>query len=401
MGEWDPYRLVPALIGGAGTAAITFMLGAPLLAVLPALVCGGAAAWLLQSDHTGPSLAAAASDQPDPFEVTRPMLAKLMDTFDDPLLLTEQQQVTMANEAARGLLGAHIVGENVRLAIRHPAAAERLTGANGGPIELVGIGEADRHWELNVHDLGQNRRLVRLSDRTSRYVAEKMRVDFVANASHELRTPLATLIGFIETLEDSKAGDDRHTRERFLSIMSDEALRMRQLIDDLISLSRIEADKFSPPDSAVPVAPFVEEVAEAIRRGIENGKERIQVDPIDALLEVKGDPPQLSQLLHNLIGNALKYGRAGTPIVVRAEAAESGMVKLSVIDQGEGIPPQHVPRLTERFYRVDSSRSRAMGGTGLGLAIVKHIVERHRGELDIRSELGVGTTVSVLLPAAS
>jgi two-component system phosphate regulon sensor histidine kinase PhoR len=228
-----------------------------------------------------------------------------------------------------------------------------------------------------------------------------MRVDFVANASHELRTPLATLIGFIETLEDSKAGDDRHTRERFLSIMSDEALRMRQLIDDLISLSRIEADKFSPPDSAVPVAPFVEEVAEAIRRGIENGKERIQVDPIDALLEVKGDPPQLSQLLHNLIGNALKYGRAGTPIVVRAEAAESGMVKLSVIDQGEGIPPQHVPRLTERFYRVDSSRSRAMGGTGLGLAIVKHIVERHRGELDIRSELGVGTTVSVLLPAAS
>ena len=133
---------------------------------------------------------------------------------------------------------------------------------------------------------------------------------------------------------------------------------------------------------------------------MENGQNRIQVEPIDRSLEVKGDPPQLSQLLHNLIGNALKYGRAATPVIVRAEAAESGMVKLSVMDQGDGIPPEHVPRLTERFYRVDPSRSRAIGGTGLGLAIVKHIVERHRGELEIRSELGVGTTVSVLLPAS-
>ena len=400
MGEWDPYRLVPALIGGVAAAAISLLLGAPLLATLPALLCGGAAAWLLYTDRSASSSLAMANDQPDPFDLTRPLLATLMDTFDDPLLLTEQHQVTMANEAARGLLGVHIVGENVRLAIRHPAAAERLTGANGGPIELVGIGEADRHWELNVHDLGQNRRLVRLSDRTSRYVTEKMRVDFVANASHELRTPLATLIGFIETLEDSKAGDDPHTRQRFLGIMSDEARRMRQLIDDLISLSRIEADKFSPPDRAVAVAEFVEEVAEAIRRSMENGQNRVQVEPIDRSLEVKGDPPQLSQLLHNLIGNALKYGRAGTPVIVRAETAESGMVKLSVTDQGDGIPPEHVPRLTERFYRVDPSRSRAIGGTGLGLAIVKHIVERHRGELEIRSELGVGTTVSVLLPAS-
>ena len=400
MGEWDPYRLVPALIGGVAAAAISLLLGAPLLATLPALLCGGAAAWLRYTDRSASSPLAMANDQPDPFDLTRPMLATLMDTFDDPLLLTEQHQVTMANEAARGLLGVHIVGENVRLAIRHPAAAERLTGANGGPIELVGIGEADRHWELNVHDLGQNRRLVRLSDRTSRYVAEKMRVDFVANASHELRTPLATLIGFIETLEDSKAGDDAHTRQRFLGIMSDEARRMRQLIDDLISLSRIEADKFSPPDRAVAVAEFVEEVAEAIRRSMENGQNRIQVEPIDRSLEVKGDPPQLSQLLHNLIGNALKYGRAGTPVIVRAETAESGMVKLSVMDQGDGIPPEHVPRLTERFYRADPSRSRAIGGTGLGLAIVKHIVERHRGELEIRSELGAGTTVSVLLPAS-
>jgi two-component system phosphate regulon sensor histidine kinase PhoR len=329
-----------------------------------------------------------------------------MQAFSDPMLLAERQQVTMANDAALVLLGAHIVGEDVRLAIRHPAAAERLAGqkterSKGPPIQLVGIGEADRHWELHVHDMGDQRRLVRLADRTSRYVAEKMRVDFVANASHELRTPLATLIGFIETLEDGKAAEDRPTRERFLRIMADEARRMQRLIDDLISLSRIEADKFSPPERAVLLAPLIAEVARAASTGIENdGKSRVIVAPISPDLRVLGDHAQLSQLLHNLIGNALKYGRPDTPVAVSAEALADSMVLIIVADQGEGIAMEHLPRLTERFYRVDPSRSRAMGGTGLGLAIVKHIVERHRGRLDIRSESGAGTTVRVLLPVA-
>ncbi len=379
-------------------------LDAPYLASLPAVFAGGLAIWLASGDRSAP--APAPADLADPFDTARPLLADLMEAFKDPLLLTEGRQVTMANEAALTLLGGHIIGEDVRLAIRHPAAAERLTeksriGPSKEPISLVGIGEADRHWELSAHDLGSDRRLVLLSDHTSRYVAERMRVDFVANASHELRTPLATLIGFIETLEDSKAAEDRPTRERFLGIMSDEARRMQRLIDDLISLSRIEAEKFSSPDAAVALAPLVREVVSAIRAGIEkDGEKRIVIEPIASSLQVTGDRAQLSQLLHNLIGNALKYGRADTPVTVSAEISPDHMVRLAVVDRGEGILPEHLPRLTERFYRVDPSRSRGMGGTGLGLAIVKHIVERHRGRLDIRSEIGTGTTVVVLLHSA-
>lgn len=346
-----------------------------------------------------------APEAEDPFENGRKILSELIEAFNDPLLLVERQQVTMANGAALRLLGDHVVGENVRLAIRHPAVTERLASQddtiNSGPIPLVGIGEADRHWEFRIHDMGKGRKLVRLSDRTSNYVAEKMRVDFVANASHELRTPLATLIGFIETLEDGKAAEDRPTRERFLGIMADEARRMQQLIDDLISLSRIEADKFSPPGRPVSLAPLITEVVRAAGAGVESDrKDRILVTPVSTDLRVLGDITQLSQLLHNLIDNALKYGRMQSPVRVSANLTVDGMALITVADEGDGIAIEHLPRLTERFYRVDPSRSRAMGGTGLGLAIVKHIVERHRGRFDIRSEIGVGTTVSVLLPSA-
>jgi len=404
MGQIEFRRTVPALAGALGAGAATYALGAPWLSLLPAIFAGGFAAWLLTQERPLVSTLAVESD--DSFEAGRPLLAELLKSFEDPMLVAERQQVIMANDAALALLGEHIINEDVRLAIRHPAAAEALAGSmengqNSQPIQLVGVGEADRHWELRVHDMGNQRRLVRLTDRTSRYVAEKMRVDFVANASHELRTPLATLVGFIETLEDDKAAEDKPTRDRFLRIMSDEARRMRQLIDDLISLSRIEADKFSPPEQAVALAPLVAEVGRAASAGVENdGKNRIMLAPIAADLRVQGDPTQVSQLLHNLIGNALKYGRSDKPVRVSAEEADGGMVLITIADEGEGIAPEHLPRLTERFYRVDPSRSRAIGGTGLGLAIVKHIVERHRGRLDIRSVPGVGTTVSVLLPAA-
>jgi two-component system phosphate regulon sensor histidine kinase PhoR len=404
MGRLDLRRIAPALIGGAGAGAATLALGAPMLALLPSIFAGGLAAWLATEDRT--MSGGMHFESEDPFEEGRPLLSQLIEAFSDPLLLVERQQVTMANAAALGLLGAHIVGEDVRLAIRHPAAAERLTGQAPGadgrqPIELVGIGEANRHWQLTVHDVGAQKRLVRLSDRTSSYVAEKMRVDFVANASHELRTPLATLIGFIETLEDGGAAEDPPTRERFLGIMSGEARRMQRLIDDLISLSRIEADKFSPPDRPITLAPMISEVTRAASAGLKNhSKDRIEVAPVAPELRVLGDHTQVSQLLHNLIGNALKYGRPDKPVRVSATATDDNMVLITVADQGEGISIEHLPRLTERFYRVDPSRSRAIGGTGLGLAIVKHIVERHRGRLDIRSEIGVGTTVSVLLPAA-
>ncbi|HLZ79341.1 MAG TPA: ATP-binding protein, partial [Sphingomonas sp.] len=308
--------------------------------------------------------------------------------------------VVRANAAAIVALGEHMVGEDVRLAIRHPAAAELLTrdGTGAGSVEVIGLGAPDRHWTLSVQPLGPGTRLVRLSDRTATRATERIRVDFVANASHELRTPLASLIGFIETLEDANGPDDAGIRQRFLGIMAGEARRMQRLVDDLISLSRIEADKHRAPADAVSLGALARETADTLR-GDRTGKSRIELDIEDGLSAVAGDRAQLSQLLHNLVGNALKYGDPAKPVRVTLARGGPSMIRLAVADEGEGIAPQHLPRLTERFYRVDPGRSRAVGGTGLGLAIVKHIVERHRGRLDITSTQGVGTTVTVLLPA--
>lgn len=389
------YRPILSGFGAAGAGLLCGLLGGPAESALLCGLLGGLLVWQAGDQRT---IVIAPTPEPsDPFEAARPILSALVAGFSEPMLLIERQQVTEANAAASALLGQHIVGEDVRLAIRHPAAAERLIGRNGhgnAPIQLVGLGEADRRWEMTVHDIDPARRIVRLADRTNSYAAERMRVDFVANASHELRTPLATLLGFIETLQDAQAAEDPATRGRFLKIMFDEAKRMQRLVDDLISLSRIEGEKFALPDERVLVAPLISEVASAIRC------DRIVPAKVEAGLAIRGDRAQLSQLLHNLIGNAVKYGRPDTPVSITAVAVDGAMVRIEVADQGEGIAPEHLPRLTERFYRVDPGRSRGMGGTGLGLAIVKHIVERHRGRLDIRSQLGVGTTVSVLLPAA-
>ncbi|HEX8447841.1 MAG TPA: ATP-binding protein [Sphingomonas sp.] len=327
----------------------------------------------------------------------------VLDAIRDPLLVIEGQRVRNANRAARALLGDHIVGEDVRLAIRHPAAADRLAGrqpGDGAPVELVGLGDHARRFALTVHPLRDGARLARLVDRTAIHAAERSRVDFVANASHELRTPLATLLGFIETLEDRNAAEDGPTRARFLKIMFGEAKRMQRLVDDLMSLSRIEADKYSLPETAVPLDRLLADVRRALVAGLELDDARIIVVGDGAPCDVAGDPAQLSQLLHNVIGNALKYGRSGTPVTVDLRCASPAMVRLAVSDQGDGIPPEHLPRITERFYRVDPGRSRALGGTGLGLAIVKHIVERHRGRLSIDSVVGTGTTVTMLLPRA-
>jgi two-component system phosphate regulon sensor histidine kinase PhoR len=247
--------------------------------------------------------------------------------------------------------------------------------------------------------LGDGTCLVRFVDRSEARAAEQMRVDFVANASHELRTPLATLIGYAETLREQADEIDPGTRERFLSVVHDEARRMQRVVEDLISLSRIEAEKFTAPTDAVDLGSLIDHAVESARHiADERGSELVrEVEP--DLPQIAADGSQILQLLDNLITNALRYGEAGTPVGVSA-AAEGAMVHLAVADQGEGIAPEHVKRVTERFYRVDTSRSRSLGGTGLGLSIVKHIVERHRGSLMIDSELGRGTTVHVLLPAA-
>ena len=328
--------------------------------------------------------------------------ADLFAAFEEPLLLVRDRRVVIANQAARSLLGSHIEGSDVRLAIRHPAAAPHLAGegeAEDGPvrIELIGLGEVGRPWELSIAPLPDGSRLVRLADQSQQRAAEQMRVDFVANASHELRTPLATLLGFLETLQDFDAVD-AETRQRFVSIMFGEATRMRGLLDDLMSLSRIEAERFAVPRDTVELLPLIEEVTASVRPLAKGRALRIENEAGAAL--VSGDGIQLSQMLNNLVVNALKYGRAGTPVRIRLEEAGPDLVRISVIDQGEGISAAHIPRLTERFYRVDPGRSRSVGGTGLGLAIVKHIVLRHRGRLDIQSELGTGTTVAVSLPRA-
>ena len=331
----------------------------------------------------------------------RDMLSQLLEALPEPALIVAGGKVTMSNAAARSLLGRHIDGGDVRLALRHPAAVERLLSNESGDesVELVGVGGLERRWLMSVATLDDGSRFVRLANRSEAYAAEQMRVDFVANASHELRTPLATILGYIETLREQDEEIDPATRERFTIIIHDEARRMQRLVEDLISLSRIEAERFSVPTGAIALRPLIEEAARNCRNPADERGCPVDIDVQADLPPVAGDRGQLLQLIENLISNAIRYGRAGRTIFVKA-GLDRNWVHLSVRDEGEGIAPEHIPRVTERFYRVDPSRSRAQGGTGLGLSIVKHIVERHRGRLRIASCVGEGTTVHVLLPAA-
>jgi two-component system phosphate regulon sensor histidine kinase PhoR len=330
------------------------------------------------------------------------MIEDILEALAEPALVVAGGRVRTSNEAARSILGAEIQGQDVRLALRHPAAVERLLTANPqGPeeAELVGLGEAERRWTMSVVPLADGALFVRLSDRSEAHAAEQMRVDFVANASHELRTPLATLVGYAETLREQSAELDDATRERFTIIVHDEARRMQRLVEDLISLSRIEAERFSAPRDALDLGQLVREAIAGCRAlAGERGSEiKLAIEP--DLPPAVGDLSQILQLIDNLVSNALRYGRAGAPVAVGLRR-ERDMLHLSVSDEGDGIAPEHIPRITERFYRVDPSRSRSLGGTGLGLSIVKHIVERHRGRLRFESEVGKGTIVHVLLPVA-
>jgi two-component system phosphate regulon sensor histidine kinase PhoR len=387
--------IAAAAVAALGVAA-AWWAGAPPAAALLALFAGLLAFALLNT----PAPAAAAEAAPEA-EAYLPEGPDLLAAFGEPLLVVRDRRVLIANAAARALLGDHIEGSDVRLAIRHPAAAEHLAGEAGEApvrIELVGLGEVGRPWEMAVAPLPDGSRLVRLADQSQVRAAEQMRVDFVANASHELRTPLATLLGFIETLQEEDAVDPE-TRQRFVAIMFGEATRMRDLLEDLMSLSRIEAERFALPRDTVDLIPLIEEVKTALKPLAKGRVLRVE-NELGGEAPVGGDRVQLGQMLNNLLVNAIKYGRPGTPIRIRLDEAAPDLVRLSVVDQGDGIPADHIPRLTERFYRVDPGRSRSVGGTGLGLAIVKHIVLRHRGRLDIASEPGEGTTVSVSLPKA-
>jgi two-component system phosphate regulon sensor histidine kinase PhoR len=344
----------------------------------------------------------------------------IIEILPDPLVVLDAGGAALrANAEARALFGAMPGGGgggDLAALLRHPALAEAVSAALGtGILQRVDIAlPVPVQRELRVFAVPMDppladggRLLLVLSDRTRDRAVERMRADFVANASHELRTPLASLIGFIETLR-GPAEDDREARARFLGIMAEQADRMRRLIDDLLGLSRIEITEHQPPTGRVDLGALVAAELEALAPVLAARGARVAVQAPEGLVAAPADAGQLAQVLRNLLENAARYGREGGTIqLTLSRAEEAGATRwpsgpgivLSVSDDGPGIPRQHLPRLTERFYRVDRGRGRNAGGTGLGLAIVKHIVNRHRGLLVIESEEGVGSTFRVWLPA--
>ncbi len=331
----------------------------------------------------------------------------IVGSLPDPLIvLGPDRAVLRANAAAHAAFGAEMPA-----VLRHPvlrAAIDRsVAGGTPEMADLLLPVPVEREVHATVFRLDGGPVAAVLSDRTRERALERMRADFVANASHELRTPLASLIGFIDTLR-GPAANDPPAQARFLEIMGEQASRMNRLIDDLLSLSRIELTEHRLPTEAVALAELLRFTAasfepQLLRRGI-----TLELGVPDDLPLVGGDDDQLVQVFQNLLDNAVKYGREGGVARLTAAAVPPGGrwparpgITVSVADDGAGIPREHVPRLTERFYRVDKGRSRAVGGTGLGLAIVKHIVNRHRGYLVIDSREGEGATFTVWLPAAA
>ncbi len=326
----------------------------------------------------------------------------LVERLPDPLLkLNEKGEVIWRNASA-----ASAFGFETAALLRHPELRAALNEATrlAAPVRRsIALGApVPRDLDIAVIPVG-GPVYVLINDRTRERGVEKMRADFVANASHELRTPLASLIGFIETLR-GPAADDPEAQQRFLGIMAEQALRMQRVIADLLSLSRIEITEHQPPRELLLLPPLLERIAAGMEPMLRAGGATIELAVPEDLPGVPGDADQLTQVFSNLLDNAIKYGRRGGRIRLAAARAgadprfEPNGVTVAVADDGAGIPREHIPRLTERFYRVDRGRSRAVGGTGLGLAIVKHVVNRHRGRLAIDSEEGRGTTFTVWLP---
>ncbi|WP_102223283.1 sensor histidine kinase [Acidimangrovimonas sediminis] len=328
------------------------------------------------------------------------------------ILIAADERIAAANAAAEALYGNAIVGRHHITVMRAPSLLDAIEGTQrlGQPgkarITVSLPGGRETTWRVLTAPLADGGVLVSFEDTTDLEHAGQMRRDFVANVSHELRTPLTALLGFIETLKGA-ARDDPAARARFLTIMEREAGRMNRLVSDLLSLSRVEAEERVRPSSRIDIAQRVASAVNTLRPMAEAVGVAIEIDdPEGGPAEVLADADQMAQVFTNLIENAVKYGAGGGVVTVkiRREARNTGLrgpaVRIEVIDRGEGIDAVHIPRLTERFYRVDSHRSREQGGTGLGLAIVKHIVNRHRGRFRIDSTLGEGSRFTVLLPAA-
>jgi two-component system, OmpR family, phosphate regulon sensor histidine kinase PhoR len=392
----------------AARSAPEFLLAAGVLGVVGAVALGARK----KDDGTSASTPGGISTSSD----ISPRAREILERLPDPImLLDEASRVILANSAMVAVAGTDTLRKHISSVVRTPVLLEAIerTAATGEPasIEFSVRVPVEQHYQAYVTRTEQSPRVtaVVLHDVTAALRAQEARADFVANASHELRTPLAAVSGFIDTLK-GHARDDEAAREQFLDIMSVEAGRMSRLIDDLLSLTRIEQNEHVPPQDEVDIHGVVRDAAAALQGLARLENMTLSVEQANDLPPIVGDRDELIQLFQNLMHNAIKYGRTGGHVWVSLEWAPGpsappgrhraeSVVSITVRDDGEGIPREAIPRLTERFYRVNVLRSRERGGTGLGLAIVKHIVNRHHGKLVIDSKDGEGSTFTVVLPA--
>ncbi|QUL38844.1 ATP-binding protein [Erythrobacter sp. JK5] len=380
-------------IAGIALAAVTFIallaLGIDPVIALSVLIVWAGSLMLVAVRSQEPANPVA--EQPIGSDAMR----KLIENSATPLLVTERNTIAIANNAARSLLGGHIIGQDSRVAFRQPEAIELFGQQGSGQAIVRGLVRRQDIWRINRQPIDRHRAVIELVNQTSEAAISRAHTDFVANASHELRTPLAAILGYVETLSESGETLDSPTAQKFLGTIMREGRRLQSLISDLMSLSRVEAEKHDLPTEVLDLGSLVGRAARDAA-GPER-VERIEFEEARAA-QIKGDPQQLEQMVRNLVDNALKYGAADAVVKIVLDHSRDGQARLSVRDEGEGIAAEHIPHLTRRFFRTDPGRSRASGGTGLGLAIVKHIVERHRGRLDIASELGKGTEAVVRIP---
>lgn len=328
------------------------------------------------------------------------------------VLIDQTERFIGANTAGSTLLGPQIKGRHFATILRQPSVttaieSSLLDRANRKARHTSNDGANDTTFEVNLRyvpgigAVNGGAVLLCFEDITEREKASQMRRDFVANVSHELRTPLTALMGFIETLR-GPARNDADARDRFLSIMEGEAGRMNRLVGDLLSLNRVETEERVRPKERINLVTQLASTIKSIQPLADVGGVSLKLEAPSDTVEIPADPDQIQQVFTNLIENAVKYGGSEARVVIsrldRDPALRGAAVRVQVIDNGPGIDPVHLPRLTERFYRADSHRSRELGGTGLGLAIVKHIINRHRGRLRVESELGKGAIFTVILP---
>ncbi|MBB97157.1 MAG: two-component sensor histidine kinase [Rhodobacteraceae bacterium] len=330
------------------------------------------------------------------------------------LMIDQSERIIAANTGALTLLGQQIVGRHFATILRQPQVLQTIEDSlrdrrprnarhlsNDGVQDIMH--EVICRYVNGVGAVDAGAVLITFQDVSHMEQAGRMRRDFVANVSHELRTPLTAIMGFIETLR-GPARDDAEVRDRFLGIMEGEAARMNRLVGDLLSLSRVEDEERIRPRETVDLTGILDSTMRSVRPLAEEAGMELTLDAPEDPVLVTGDADQLQQVFTNLIGNAITYAPSGKSVHLvlttsdRDPAVRAAAARVQVIDKGPGIDPLHLPRLTERFYRADSHRSRELGGTGLGLAIVKHIVNRHRGRLRVESELGQGSVFTVILP---